>query len=162
MLAWSASRAEYTHFAVLFLFTYAFLLRLPSEALPARVGADGLQLCDGTLALVLKRRCGRPPPLPCPPLSRLPPHPPLPFAHLAWGTHWQPCQEEPAAGKSARSHMLVQGVRGTRAFGACHGDAAGYRLVWQATCPVHVLGRLAVAAGPGGRLFDGTAPFILV
>ena len=41
-------------FGMLYLFTYCFLLRLPSEALPVRLGADGVE--EDTIVLVLTRR----------------------------------------------------------------------------------------------------------
>ena len=60
MLTWSESRPEFAVFGILFLFTYVFLLRLPSEALPVKFGAGGLH-CDGEkLTLELERRKNKP------------------------------------------------------------------------------------------------------
>lgn len=60
ILGWCQTRPEYRRFGFLFLFTYVFLLRLPSEALPARKGSGNgqsrLALTDGTLVLLLHRR----------------------------------------------------------------------------------------------------------
>ena len=56
MLCWCAQNEGYTRFGMLFLFAYVFLLWLPSEALPVRVGEQGLQLKEGELILVLPRR----------------------------------------------------------------------------------------------------------
>ena len=46
----------------LFLVTYVFLLRLPSEAQEMRFGPEGLQLTNEELTLVLPRRCATPRP----------------------------------------------------------------------------------------------------
>ena len=60
MLAWAKARPELARFGNLFLFAYAFLLRLPSEALPAVKGMQGSQAScyrDGeTVVLELQRR----------------------------------------------------------------------------------------------------------
>ena len=45
MLQWSRERPEFAQFSMLFLFTYAFLLRLPSEALPVRARRGEYCLC---------------------------------------------------------------------------------------------------------------------
>ena len=62
MMLWSLSYWQYTRHRALFLFTYAFLLRLPSEALPVvcgRVSGDNgqarLYKGDNTLVLTLER-----------------------------------------------------------------------------------------------------------
>ena len=69
MLAWSEANAELRLHALLFLFSYSFLLRTPSEALPATVGFDGCTTeCnsilfkgdDESLVLVLRRRKNKP------------------------------------------------------------------------------------------------------
>lgn len=69
MLAWSESHAELRPHALLFLFAYTFLLRTPSEALPAAVGFDGCNIesnsllfkgDDESLILVLRRRKNKP------------------------------------------------------------------------------------------------------
>ena len=67
MLAWAEQHPEYTRCAVLYLFTYVFLLRLPSEALPAIAGGEGcpdahsILVCDGSkLTLTLQSRKNRP------------------------------------------------------------------------------------------------------
>ena len=53
MLHLGNERAEFAKWAKLFLFTYAFLLRLPSEALPVRAwrGENSLRL-EGKLGIV--------------------------------------------------------------------------------------------------------------
>ena len=60
MLEWAKARPELARFGTLFLFAYAFLLRLPSEALPAVKGLQGGQAScyrDGeTVVLELQRR----------------------------------------------------------------------------------------------------------
>jgi hypothetical protein len=45
MLQWSKERPEHAKFSLLFLFAYAFLLRLPSEALPVRARRGDYHLC---------------------------------------------------------------------------------------------------------------------
>ena len=67
MMLWSLSHRQYTRHAALFLFAYAFMLRLPSEALPVmcgRVSGDKGQATlwkgDNTLVLVLARRKNKP------------------------------------------------------------------------------------------------------
>jgi hypothetical protein len=69
MLAWSELHTEMRLHALLFLFSYSFLLRTPSEALPAVVGFDGCPTAsnsmvfkgDGeSLVLVLRRRKNKP------------------------------------------------------------------------------------------------------
>ncbi len=64
MLVWSESRPEYRRMALLWLFTYAFLLRLPSEALPAVAGtcssAVVLSREGDLLRLSLARRKNKP------------------------------------------------------------------------------------------------------
>ena len=60
----SLMHTSYAKFAKLWLFTYAFLLRLPSEALPAVAGKGDHQssvFMEGdTIVLVLKRRKNKP------------------------------------------------------------------------------------------------------
>ena len=60
MLNWSASRPETRRYTSLFLLTYAFMLRLPSEALPLALGsADGQAVLSREgeqLVLRLRRR----------------------------------------------------------------------------------------------------------
>ena len=56
MLQWIARNQAYTKFAALFLLCYVFLLRLPSEALPARLGKGSLHLEGDQLVLNLARR----------------------------------------------------------------------------------------------------------
>ena len=68
MLAWSADIEEARRYALLFLFSYSFLLRTPSEALPAVAGTDGREegsnsvlFKDGEqLVLILRRRKNKP------------------------------------------------------------------------------------------------------
>ena len=69
MLVWSESHSEMRLHALLFLFSYCFLLRTPSEALPAVAGFHGYPTQsnsmifkeDGTsLVLVLRRRKNKP------------------------------------------------------------------------------------------------------
>ena len=69
MLRWAETEEDITHsaMAMLFLVTYVFLLRLPSEALPIEVGrVPGkqqqavLEMDDGKLILTLMRRKNRP------------------------------------------------------------------------------------------------------
>ena len=71
MIAWSEAneeQGELQSYALLFLFSYSFLLRTPSEALPAIAGEDGreegsnaiLFIEGGRLVLVLRRRKNRP------------------------------------------------------------------------------------------------------
>jgi len=63
MLQWSRAHGKFEKHAVLFLMSYAFLLRLPSEALPARAGKGSgpaaLYLEGDQLVLELDRRCVR-------------------------------------------------------------------------------------------------------
>jgi len=67
LLEWCGQNTEYAVYAPLFLLCYVFLLRLPSEALPVRLGSDGLQLVGSELILHLARRCaGRGKPWVCP------------------------------------------------------------------------------------------------
>ena len=40
----------------LYLFSYCFLLRLPSEALPVQIGMDGLHTEGDTIVLILAKR----------------------------------------------------------------------------------------------------------
>ena len=60
LLAWCKTRPEFRRFGFLFLLTYVFLLRLPSEALPARKGCGNgqsrLSLQNDSLVLLLHRR----------------------------------------------------------------------------------------------------------
>ena len=62
MVMWCGEREEMRRYVQLFVLTYAFLLRLPSEALPMAIGScDGqssLYKEDGALVLRLRRRCG--------------------------------------------------------------------------------------------------------
>ena len=68
MLAWSMTHPYARRHALLFLFSYSFLLRTPSEALPVRVGKDGGEIDsnavlfkDGDqLVLILRRRKNKP------------------------------------------------------------------------------------------------------
>ena len=71
MLAWCAvnpDQRELCSYALLFLFSYSFLLRGPSEALPAVVGGHGHVACTNSmlsiegdqLVLILKRRKNKP------------------------------------------------------------------------------------------------------
>ena len=69
MLRWAETEEDTMHsaMAMLFLITYVFLLRLPSEALPIEVGrVPGkhqqavLEMEDGKLVLTLLRRKNRP------------------------------------------------------------------------------------------------------
>ena len=62
LVAWLDKLPELRCYASLFIFTYAFLLRMPSEALPVTRGGDtcGLSLEDGELVLRLARRKNRP------------------------------------------------------------------------------------------------------
>ena len=60
ILQWCAENEKFCRHALLFLVTYAFLLRLPSEALPISVGKGSgpaaLYREGDTLVLALKRR----------------------------------------------------------------------------------------------------------
>lgn len=60
VLTWALSNQEFAPFAALFLVSYIFLLRVPSEALPMRAGPAECHSCldlDGDkLVLTLKRR----------------------------------------------------------------------------------------------------------
>jgi len=68
MLLWSEANEEFRKYALLFLFSYSFLLRTPSEALPAIAGRDGLEQGSNSillrsgdqLILKLHRRKNRP------------------------------------------------------------------------------------------------------
>ena len=64
MLAWALENPAYIRFAMLWVVTYAFLLRLPSEALPITAGASAGQSSllrrDGKLFLKLRRRKNKP------------------------------------------------------------------------------------------------------
>ena len=66
LLQWCESHQEYANYGFLFLVAYAFLLRLPSEALPIQCGLDGgdgrvcLLIEGNKLALVLRRRKNKP------------------------------------------------------------------------------------------------------
>lgn len=68
MLAWSETTVDMRKHALLFLFSYSFLLRTPSEALPAIKGIDGREegsnsvlFRDGEkIVLVLRRRKNKP------------------------------------------------------------------------------------------------------
>ena len=51
---------EWSRMGLLFLLTYAFLLRLPSEALPMTTGSNGLHMEGDSLVLVLPRRKNMP------------------------------------------------------------------------------------------------------
>ena len=57
---WAQQGKMEMRMAILFLVTYVFLLRLPSEALEMRFGPEGLQLINEELTLVLPRRCASP------------------------------------------------------------------------------------------------------
>ena len=63
MLIWSEDKPQYQRYALLFLFAYTFLLRLPSEALPVVRGPVDtsdtqavIEPSDDSLVLKLKRR----------------------------------------------------------------------------------------------------------
>lgn len=56
ILNWSNDKPDMKKFAALFLVTYVFLLRLPSEALDMVIGEKGLHLVKDQLVLVLPRR----------------------------------------------------------------------------------------------------------
>lgn len=64
VLLWCSQHAGFEKFAALFLLSYAFLLRLPSEALPAVAGSSDAQSSltreGDQLVLVLKRRKNKP------------------------------------------------------------------------------------------------------
>lgn len=68
MLTWSENNEDVRKYALLFLLSYSFLLRTPSEALPVIAGADGNEtgsnavlFKDGQqLVLVLRRRKNKP------------------------------------------------------------------------------------------------------
>ena len=64
MMHWCSEKVEYRNVAYLFLLTYVFLLRLPSEALPVVAGQGVEQAClfrEGqTVVLELKRRKNKP------------------------------------------------------------------------------------------------------
>ena len=66
MMEYAESYPEYRRHALLYLLTYAFLLRLPSEALPAVAGGEGVEgqavlACqEEKLTLPLKRRKNKP------------------------------------------------------------------------------------------------------
>ena len=64
LMLWCLTHTSFAKFAKLWLFTYAFLLRLPSEALPAVAGKGDHQssvfLEGDTIVLVLKRRKNKP------------------------------------------------------------------------------------------------------
>ena len=62
MLALAGAESELTRFAMLFLFSYSFLLRLPSEALPVRFqcGAYSISVADGKVVLNLAKRKNKP------------------------------------------------------------------------------------------------------
>ena len=64
MMHWCSEKVEYRNVAYLFLLTYVFLLRLPSEALPVVAGQRDEQACffrEGqTVVLELKRRKNKP------------------------------------------------------------------------------------------------------
>ena len=101
MLIWCVGSAEHVQHSVLFLFAYAFLLRVPSEAVPVTHG-KGSGPCalyrDGeALVLDLARR---------------------PVSCMSWCTAragvWQCCQKEQAYRQSPCSRLLVQPVKGVR------------------------------------------------
>ena len=60
MLTWALGNQDFMQFAALFLVSYIFLLRVPSEALPMRAGpveCHSFLVLDGDkLALILQRR----------------------------------------------------------------------------------------------------------
>ena len=62
LMALGREMTEFANYALLFLLTYVFLLRMPSEALPATVGNGNCNItCDGNfLVLSLARRKNRP------------------------------------------------------------------------------------------------------
>ena len=61
ILRFCKENRQYQRYAMLYLFTYIFLLRLPSEALPATIGESEGQtsvlLSTDEITIVLKRRC---------------------------------------------------------------------------------------------------------
>ena len=57
IMAWCGERPALAKFAALFLITYVFLLRLPSEALTLIIGPKGLHVIEDQLVLILPRRC---------------------------------------------------------------------------------------------------------
>ena len=60
MLQWYRSNPENESFGALFLLSYVFLLRLPSEALPVRIGKGGLHMEGDALVLELEKRKNKP------------------------------------------------------------------------------------------------------
>ena len=67
MLIWSEDKPQYQRYALLFLFAYTFLLRLPSEALPVVRGPVDtsdthavIEPSNDSLVLKLKRRKNKP------------------------------------------------------------------------------------------------------
>ena len=127
MMLWSLSHRQYTRHAALFLFTYAFLLRLPSEALPVVCGrASGnngqatLYKGDNTLVLTLAKRKNKPSG------SRL--------VRGCW------CSESRVRAPLLRQFVLPR----------LHLHDS-----WQVTCPVHILTPLIFQCDSGERLFRG-------
>ena len=61
---WCVENEKWLLYAKLFVFTYAFLLRLPSEALPATAGSQdsqsSLEICGDDIVLRLRRRKNKP------------------------------------------------------------------------------------------------------
>jgi len=83
-------------YALLYLVTYVFMLRLPSEALPLRMGNVGGQACiyreDGELVVKLARRLR---------------HCHIPHPHLCRRNPGRRLQEEQIVGKQVEEDMLV-------------------------------------------------------
>ena len=94
---WCLLHEQPTRFAELFLLCYAFLLRLPSEALPVTIGPNSGKASlfneNGELVLVLARRCNR-----C-----------LPLLATIMSRVWQ---EEQAARQPSHPWVLVRCIAG--------------------------------------------------
>ena len=145
MLIWCVGSAEHVQHSVLFLFAYAFLLRVPSEAVPVTHG-KGSGPCalyrDGeVLVLDLARR---------------------PVSCMSWCTAragvWQCCQKEQAYRQSPCSRLLVQPVKGGRVASHVRVSANGCTCREQVTCPFHVVGRVLDDTPVGSRVFPDVTP----
>jgi hypothetical protein len=143
MLVWCVGNAEHVQHSVLFLFAYAFLLRVPSEAVPVTHG-KGSGPCalyrDGeVLVSELARRS---------------------VSCMSWCTAcagvWRCCQKEQACRQSPCSRLLVQPVKGVRA--ASHCVCNGCTCREQVTCPFHVVGRVLDSTAVGSRVFPDVTP----
>lgn len=117
---WCSQNDRYRRHSLLFLFAYAFLLRLPSEALPVVVGKGAgpayLYLEGGTLVLDLARRKNKPRG------SRL--------IRTCW------CSESKVRVLGWSSYVAKD-------------------VLYQETCPVHVIGPLITELGQGAAPFGG-------